>query len=343
MWCNKETLDALYLLEGKIEYKSDIFFNNSKNLRNSNIEYVYSDEEDFKFKKSVNDINYFIEKFIKIPALGSIKLYESQKNVLKQLQDKQFLFYKCDRQCGTTTLICAYILWLCLISDNKKTQIHLVERNAERFIHKMRLIRYMYENLPYYLKPGLLNYTNELIVFDTSYSITKCSNSPNGLFIDKVQHIFISDNVSNLNILQYLKNNSNLKYKFAIFDSNLLELKYIDIIENSKESFHEETLNRRSLFKDSNEYEKWKKTVISNMGSSETFYKEYELSHKNSIEEKEYNSVDTFCKKYKLTKEQLNLKIKDKKSILIQIKDLIAEYKIKPDELVNLYFELYSK
>lgn len=91
------------------------------------------------------------------PVLGKIQfgLYNYQKVVLYYFLKHRFNIVLKFRQAGLTELIAMYCLWLAMYHDNKNIQIiSIKDRVAKKVLRK---IKFMYKNLPDYLKVPVVN------------------------------------------------------------------------------------------------------------------------------------------------------------------------------------------
>lgn len=126
-------------------------------LKKANQEMEYTFEQVQELKRCADDPVYFIEKYIRIqhPLKGSVpfELYPYQINMLRMYQENRYSVVLSARQTGKSVTSAAYLLWYAtfhfdktiLIASNKNS-------NAMEMIFR---IRFMYENLPLWLKPGI--------------------------------------------------------------------------------------------------------------------------------------------------------------------------------------------
>lgn len=102
---------------------------------------------------------FFFSKFIYLihQKRGKVKfdLYPFQKQVLWHFLTQRFTIVLKFRQAGITELISMYCLWLAMYHGNKNIMIiSLKERVAKKVLRK---IKYMYKNLPDFLKVDIVN------------------------------------------------------------------------------------------------------------------------------------------------------------------------------------------
>jgi len=120
--------------------------------------YKLSTEEFKIFLKCSQDI-FFFATFIHVihPIRGKVKfdLYPYQKKVLWYFLTRQFNIVKKFRQAGITELISLYCLWFAMFHPNKLIQIISIKDRVAKKV--LRRIKYMYRNLPEYLKIPIVN------------------------------------------------------------------------------------------------------------------------------------------------------------------------------------------
>lgn len=102
----------------------------------------------FHFAKQVSVIH---------PIRGKIPfdLYDYQKRVLWYFLTERFNIVLKFRQAGLTELISLYCLWLALFHYNKNIQIISIKDRVAKKV--LRRIKFMYRNLPWYLKIPIVN------------------------------------------------------------------------------------------------------------------------------------------------------------------------------------------
>lgn len=162
-------------------------------LKKSNTLTEYTQEQIVELAKCAKDPIYFIRNYIKIkhPKRGKINfnLYDYQEELIRMYMGNRFNIILSARQTGKTETSCAFLLWYAifhpdktvLIASNKST-------NAMELIGK---IRYAYEELPNWLKPGIDadNWNKHTCSFDNKsriVSTTTSKDSGRGLAISLI-------------------------------------------------------------------------------------------------------------------------------------------------------------
>lgn len=115
--------------------------------------------EEFLILQEVANDPFLFATFVYIihPIQGKLKfdLYDYQKRVLFYFLQNRFNVVLKFRQAGLTELISLYCLWLAMFHPNKNIQIiSIKDRVAKKLL---RRIKYMYKNLPWYLRIKIVN------------------------------------------------------------------------------------------------------------------------------------------------------------------------------------------
>ena len=128
-------------------------------IKKSQVDQIKITSEEFaKLRKAASDVFFFMQ-FIQVihPLRGKVPfiLYPFQKSVLYQFLTNRFNIVLKFRQAGITELISAYCLWFAMYHPNKNIVIlSIKDRVAKRIL---RRIKFMYRNLPDYLKTRVVN------------------------------------------------------------------------------------------------------------------------------------------------------------------------------------------
>lgn len=133
--------------------------NRNTNIKRAHTEIEVTHDEVMELKRCMDDPVYFCEHYVKIqhPTRGAIKfeMYEYQKEMIRMYQDNRFSIVLSARQTGKSITSAAYLLWFaCFFFDKTILIASNKNSNAMEMIYR---IRYAYENLPNWLKPGVLD------------------------------------------------------------------------------------------------------------------------------------------------------------------------------------------
>lgn len=133
--------------------------------------------------RASRDPVFFCKKFLKVqhPTKGAIplELYPFQEEFIKTMLKYNRVIALMGRQLGKTTTVSAYILWkACFQSDQTILILAQTERNALEILQK---IKYAYEELPDYIKPGVISYNKGSVEFDNGSRIISRATKPNSI------------------------------------------------------------------------------------------------------------------------------------------------------------------
>ena len=149
------------------------------------IERISDDEFQYRvlsIAKAKRDISWWAENFFYIVTLDKglqlIKLYEKQKELLQFFVDNDRIITLASRQTGKTTAYTVFCVWLATLFSEKK--ILICANKLQTAIEIMDRIRRAYEQLPFWIKPGVLVYNKSEITFSNMSSIKAFSTSSSG-------------------------------------------------------------------------------------------------------------------------------------------------------------------
>jgi hypothetical protein len=150
-------------------------------IKPANYETEYTHEQVLELKKCASDPVYFINNYVKIehPLLGSIpfNLYPYQKNIIKAYAENRYVVVLSARQTGKSITSGAYLLWYGMFEFNKT--ILVASNKNSNAMEMVKRIRYAYENLPWWIKPGVKDdmYSKHEIGFDNESRIISTATS----------------------------------------------------------------------------------------------------------------------------------------------------------------------
>jgi hypothetical protein len=115
--------------------------------------------EQFKILKRVSQDPFYFSTFSWVihPVQGRVRfdLYDYQRQVLYHFLKNRFNIVLKFRQAGLTELISMYCLWLAMYHANKNIQIISIKDRVAKKV--LRRIKYVYRNLPDFLKIKVVN------------------------------------------------------------------------------------------------------------------------------------------------------------------------------------------
>lgn len=165
-------------------------------IKRPNQEVEYTPETIQHLKRCRQDPVYFIENFVMVqhPTKGTVPmiLYEYQKRMIESIHGNKDSIILASRQLGKTTVVAVYILWMTCFQEDKLCVIASKAMNHATEI--MSRIKFAYEELPAWIKPGCKYYSRTSIEFENGSKIkseatsekTGRGGSPSFLFIDEI-------------------------------------------------------------------------------------------------------------------------------------------------------------
>lgn len=146
--------------------KSTKHYLGNENLPNQHATYEYTPERVAQLKKAQKNLLYFACTFFYIINIDSgrevIELRNYQKRVMRLMRDNRFVIVMSSRQSGKTTMMTIYALWVaCFNMDQKIVLVANKESTAKDIFGRVRLA---YEELPNWVKPGVIEYGKESMV-----------------------------------------------------------------------------------------------------------------------------------------------------------------------------------
>lgn len=156
-------------------------------------EYEYTIDEIRDLKRCSEDIWYFLRYVIIVhPDKGRIPFepYDYQRKLIETILNNRFCVFLLSRQSGKSTVVGAYALWYSIFNDNKT--IGIVSNKQTSAIDILRRISIMYEELPIWLKPGVVTYSKMMIEFDNGSKILVSATSADA-FRGRTINLLIAD------------------------------------------------------------------------------------------------------------------------------------------------------
>jgi hypothetical protein len=149
-------------------------------VRKQGTQHEYTADQIRALQRCISDPVYFIETYIRIqhPSRGAVnfKLYDYQQDLIRLYTEGDSIILSA-RQTGKTTTVAAYLLWYTIFNTDKAVLI--ASNKDSNAMELIRRIKYQYENLPMWIKPGVLDdgYNAHEISFDNKSRIVSVATS----------------------------------------------------------------------------------------------------------------------------------------------------------------------
>lgn len=151
----------------------------------------YTPEMVVELMRCKKDPIYFMKKYIKIqhPKRGTIKfnMFEYQERFVQCMHTNRYVITLQPRQCGKTLTAAMYLLWFAMFYEPEKTAadvnddegadvssdatILIASKNQAHALEIAERVRFAYEELPNWIKPGLKYWNRHSVWFDNGSRI----------------------------------------------------------------------------------------------------------------------------------------------------------------------------
>lgn len=149
------------------------FYLGNPNLPAANTPIAYEPWMVKELQKAKDNILYFAENFFYIINLDrgreKIKLHTCQKRAIRKMRDNRFFVLLASRQIGKSTMMTIYILWQACFNNDQR--ILLVANKEATAIEIFQRVRLAFEELPLWLKPGVVEYGKTSMTLDNGSRI----------------------------------------------------------------------------------------------------------------------------------------------------------------------------
>ena len=152
-------------------------------VKKPNLQEEYTKQQLIEFRRCMNGFGgalYFLSNYFYIqhPVRGSMlfKPWPYQIELLDVYHNYRKSIAMISRQGGKTTVAAAYLLWYSIFTND--STILIASKDGESSVDIMERIKYGYEMLPYWLKPGVTKYNIKTISFDNGTKILSRATTP---------------------------------------------------------------------------------------------------------------------------------------------------------------------
>jgi len=265
--------------------KNSPFKDNDPAWKKANLVFEYTPEEMAEIERCKADPIYFANKYCQVMTengIDIIRLRDYQEEIINSFKANRFNILMASRQIGKTVMSGVFIAWfLTFHADKNVLAVANVASTTKEVVDKIKSI---FENLPFFLKPGCVSNNVLSMKFDNGCRLigrTTTKNTGIGftihlLYIDEFAHInpayldffyraiypTISSMANSKVIITSTPNGMNRFYEI-----------YMDAVEG-KNSY---IPLRVDWWQVPGRDDEWKKMTIANLGSEEDFNQEYGL------------------------------------------------------------------
>ena len=170
-------------------------YNGNSLIKRENQQINWTPELATEYIKCSEDVIYFTETYMKIinvdHGLVPFKLYDYQKEMLRNMQHERFNIIATARQSGKSTVTCAFILWF-IIFHSKKTVALLANKGdtAREILGKIQLA---YMHLPKWLQQGVTEWNKGSFVLENMSRVIASATSSDNIRGYAINLLFIDE------------------------------------------------------------------------------------------------------------------------------------------------------
>ncbi len=258
----------------------ECFYGGDVTLRNSNILFQYTRDEQKELLRCASDVVYFANNYCYAMTDAGIKhivLRDYQVEMLRMFQNNRYSIVNASRQIGKTTCSSIFILWY--ICFNYEKNILVIANKLNTTIEIVDKIRTMYRNLPFFLKPGISSDAKTFMKFDNGcrlFSQATTKTSAIGFTI----HLLYADEFAHINrnfIVPFYRSifptlsSSDISRIIITSTPNKFNLFY-ELYMGAMEGKNDYKAMVVPWYKVAGRDEEWKQREIANLGGNEELF-----------------------------------------------------------------------
>ena len=157
---------------------NDVYLGNP-NLKKAGTPIQFTKKQIDEWIKCKNDPIYFAMNYIKIISLDEglvpFKMYDFQKEILRDFHENRFNIAKLPRQTGKSTTVVAYLLYYAIFYDS--VNIGILANKASTARELLGRLQLAYENLPKWMQHGILVWNKGNVELENGSKILAASTS----------------------------------------------------------------------------------------------------------------------------------------------------------------------
>jgi len=187
-------------------------YNGQQNLKASGVQISFTAEQVDEWIKCSKDPIYFIKKYVKVIHVdrGTVPfaLYDFQEDIIRTYHENRKAVILTARQMGKTITTAAYFLWVILFNSDKNVAILANKAAMAREI--LSRIKFSYENLPFWIQQGVVEWNKGSIQLDNNSKIFTAATSPNAIRGQSCTHVYVDE-------IAFIPNNIAEEFMTSVF------------------------------------------------------------------------------------------------------------------------------
>ena len=284
VWSTKQINDLLVAMDQGYRPKIKLpFYEGRQFLRKGNIVFEYTDEEITELARCATDIVYFAEKYAVVmtdEGIQQVKLRDYQKTMLRNFQNERFNIVLASRQMGKTVTASIFNAWYLTFNTDKNTLLLANKSDSTKeIIDKAKTV---VENLPYFMKPGIIKYDVMNVRCDNGCRLIGQSTTAksgigftiHNLYLDEFAHIHPSIAESFYENVYPTLSASNVS-RITITSTPNGFNKFYQIYAGAERGDNVYNAQRIDWWEHPDRDDAWYERELGNLGSIEAFNKQY--------------------------------------------------------------------
>jgi len=170
-------------------------YNGNINLKRSNQAIEWSPEYVKEYLKCSQDVVYFTETYMKIitldEGLQNFKLYDYQKQMLRNFANSRYSIVTTARQAGKSTTTCAFILWYIIFNPEKT--VALLANKGDTAQEILGRIQLAYQHLPKWLQQGVKEWNKRSMELENDSRVIAAATSSDAIRGYTINLLFIDE------------------------------------------------------------------------------------------------------------------------------------------------------
>ena len=284
IWSSKSINELLLALDqGYRPAVSMPFYEGKQFLRRGNIVFEYTNEEISELAKCANDIVYFAENYAVVMTdngVQQVTLRDYQKEMLRDFQNNRFNIVLASRQMGKTVTASIFNAWY-LTFNYDKTTLLLANKSesTKEIIDKAKVVL---ENLPFFMKPGIIKYDVMNVRADNGCRLVGQSTTAksgigftiHNLYLDEFAHIHptIVDSFYE-NVYPTLSASKISRINITSTPNGFN--KFYEIYADAEKGDNEYKATRIDWWQHPDRDDAWYQRELGNLGSEDAFNRQY--------------------------------------------------------------------
>ena len=290
--------------------KNSPFKDNDPAWKKPNLVFEYTPEELEEIKKCKSDVGYFANKYAQVLTeygVEQIILRDYQEEIIRAFGANRFNILMASRQIGKTVMSGVFVAWYLIFHTDKNVlAVANIASTTKEVVDKIKSI---FENLPFFLKPGCISNNVMSMKFDNGCRLigrTTTKNTGIGftihlLYIDEFAHI----SPAYLDFFYraiYPTISASTTSKIIITSTPNGMNRFYEIYMDALNGLNTYSPLRVDWWQVPGRDDKWKAETIANMGSEEDFNQEYGLQFFSSdrllLSSKDLKKIFSIATKY---------------------------------------------